>query len=119
MSRIFFLVDVLSTACATAESNEDPISAVGGATVDDHNLFGQPAAPDAFLQDYHRKDGDKVRDLAVVMPNQQQKLDDDKDFEFWQVSIDDVEAMSTLDFFKNLDVVIEEDLERKVEPFWD
>jgi endonuclease G len=87
-------------------------------TPTNHSLAGQVAIPESFFKILVRREGDRVHALAFVMPNRTDRFENDRDFAPWQVKIDDVEAMTALDFLENLPDDVEDALEATKEPIW-
>lgn len=67
---------------------------------------------------FFRTAGDGLHALAVIMPNQKEKFSDNTDFAPWQVTIDEIEQKTGLDFLRNLEDSLEDSLEAGREPFW-
>lgn len=82
------------------------------------NLTEAIAIPTHFYKILLRKEGSKHHALAFVIPNQKGRFEDDKDFELWQVAVDDVQALAALDFFRNMGDAEEHEMEAAIEAIW-
>jgi endonuclease G len=82
------------------------------------NLTETIAIPTHFFKIFLRKEGAKHHALAFVIPNQKAHFEDDRDFELWQVAVDDVQELTSLDFFRNMEDVEEHQMEAAIEAMW-
>jgi endonuclease G len=76
------------------------------------------AIPSHFFKILIRGTGRNLQALAFVFPNQRRAFDDNRDFQSYQCTIDDVEALTNLDFLLNLEDDLEDNLEASRDQPW-